>query len=94
VVDEAALVAALESGRLGGAAIDVYDPEPPLPANPLLHMHNVIVTPHFCAMTEESLTNMAVAVAEGVLDALAGCQPRFLVDPGMWAARRALKTGH
>lgn len=89
VVDEAALVDALASGRLAGAAIDVYDPEPPLPGNPLLRMENVIVTPHFCAMTEESLRNMAVAVAEGVLDALAGRKPRFLVDPGMWEARRS-----
>lgn len=88
VVDEAALVAALESGHLGGAAIDVYDPEPPLPTNPLLHMDNVIVTPHFCAMTEESLQAMGVTVAKGVRDVLAGRLPQFLVDPGMWAARR------
>lgn len=91
VVDEAALAASLETGHLGGAAIDVYDPEPPLPTNSLLHMNNVIVTPHFCAMTEESLHNMAVAVAQGVQDALADRQPRFLVDPGMWAARRAIE---
>lgn len=88
IVDEAALVAALQSGHLGGAAIDVYDPEPPLPANPLLHMENVIVTPHFCAMTEESLHNMGVAVAQGVCDALSGRHPQFLVDPGMWESRR------
>ena len=88
VVNEADLVAALQSGRLGGAAIDVYDPEPPLPTNPLLHMDNVIVTPHFCAMTEESLHNMGVAVAQGVKDVLADRVPQFLVDPGMWGARR------
>jgi phosphoglycerate dehydrogenase-like enzyme len=88
VVDEAALVAALESGSLGGAAIDVYDPEPPLPTNPLLHMDNVIVTPHYCAMTEESLYNMGVAVAQGVCDVLAGQFPSFLVDPATWGKRR------
>lgn len=88
VVDEAALVAALQSGHLGGAAIDVYDPEPPLPTNPLLKMDNVIVTPHFCAMTEESLHNMGVAVAEGVRDVLTDCLPQYLVDPGMWERRR------
>jgi len=88
VINEADLVAALQSGRLGGAAIDVYDPEPPLPTNPLLHMDNVIVTPHFCAMTEESLHNMGVAVAQGVKDVLADRVPQFLVDPGMWGARR------
>jgi D-3-phosphoglycerate dehydrogenase / 2-oxoglutarate reductase len=88
VVDEAALVAALQSGLLGGAAIDVYDPEPPLPTNPLLRMDNVIVTPHFCAMTEESLRNMGIAVAQGIVDVLADRLPQFLVDPEMWEARR------
>ena len=88
VVDETALVLALQNGHLGGAAIDVYDPEPPLPTNPLLNMDNVIVTPHFCAMTEESLHRMGTTVAQGVLDALAGRQPQYLVDPSMWPARR------
>jgi len=46
----------------------VYDPEPPLPGNPLLQMENVIVTPHFCAMMEESLYNMATMVAQGFLN--------------------------
>jgi D-3-phosphoglycerate dehydrogenase len=88
VVDENAMVAALRSGRLGGAAVDVYDPEPPSAENPLLKLDNVIFTPHFCAMTEESLYNMGVAVAQGVRDVLAGQRPQFLVDPGMWQARR------
>ena len=81
IVDEAALVDALHSGRVAGAAIDVYDPEPPRPGNPLLHMENVIVTPHFCAMTEESLYNMATTVAQGVLDVLEGRRPQYLVNP-------------
>ena len=81
IVDEAALVEALRSGRIAGAAIDVYDPEPPRPGNPLLHMENVIVTPHFCAQTEESLYNMATMVAQGVLDVLEGRRPQYLVNP-------------
>jgi D-3-phosphoglycerate dehydrogenase len=81
VLDEAALVEALRSRRIAGAAIDVYDPEPPRPGNPLLHMENVIVTPHFCAMTEESLYNMATMVAQGVLDVLEGRRPQFPVNP-------------
>lgn len=88
VVAEEALVSALVSGHLGGAAIDVYDPEPPLRSNPLLALENVIVTPHFCAMTEESLRNMGVTVAQGVVDALAGRRPHFLVDPAVWERRR------
>jgi D-3-phosphoglycerate dehydrogenase / 2-oxoglutarate reductase len=89
VVDETALVAALQSGQLGGAAIDVYDPEPPDSTHPFLRMDNVIVTPHFCAMTEESLYNMGVAVAQGIRDVLADRMPQFLVNPEIWATRRS-----
>ena len=81
IVDEKALVEALREKRIAGAAIDVYDPEPPRPGNPLLHMDNVIVTPHFCAMTEESLYNMATVVAQGVLDVLEGREPQYPVVP-------------
>jgi D-3-phosphoglycerate dehydrogenase / 2-oxoglutarate reductase len=88
VVDEAALIQALQKNQIAGAAIDVYDPEPPRPDNPLLHMENVIVTPHFCAMTEESLYNMGTMVAQGVLDVLNGKQPQYLVNPQVWDTRR------
>ena len=81
IVDEAALIEALQKKQIAGAAIDVYDPEPPCPGNPLLHMENVIVTPHFSAMTEESLYNMATMVAQGVLDVLEGRQPQYPVKP-------------
>jgi D-3-phosphoglycerate dehydrogenase len=81
IVDEKALIAALQGKRIAGAAIDVYDPEPPRPGNPLLHMENVIVTSHLGAMTEESLYNMATMVAQGVLDVLEGRQPKYPVNP-------------
>jgi D-3-phosphoglycerate dehydrogenase len=88
VVDEAALVKALRENQIAGAAMDVYDPEPPLKGNPLLHMENAIVTPHFCAMTEESLYNMGTMVAQGVLDVLAGVRPQYIVNPAIWEQRR------
>ena len=50
IVNEADLVDALRSNHLAAAAVDVFDPEPPDPANPLLHLPNIIVTPH-CAST-------------------------------------------
>lgn len=81
VIDEAALIEALRGKRIAGAALDVYDPEPPRPGNPLLHMDNVIVTPHFCAQTEESLYNMATMAAQGVIDVLEGRPPRYLANP-------------
>jgi phosphoglycerate dehydrogenase-like enzyme len=54
VVDEAALVRALKEKRIAGAGIDVFDPEPPDPKNPLLHMDNVVATPHMGATSWEN----------------------------------------
>lgn len=70
VVDELALVRALESGRLGGAALDVFEQEP-LPADhPLRSAPNIVLTPHLGASTVEAQQNVAVEIAFAVRDAL------------------------
>ena len=79
LVDEAALAAALTSGRLAGAALDVFSPEPPA-GSPLLHLPNVVLTPHLGASTREAQRDVSLQVATGVLEALQGTGYRHVVN--------------
>lgn len=86
VVDEAALVAAIESGKVAGAAIDVYEQEPTPPENPLLKLDKTVTTPHLGASTEEAQTNVALDIAEQIVDVLNGKPARSAVNmPAMSA---------
>lgn len=67
LVDEAAVIAALDSGQLAGAAFDVYTKEPPPEGDPLIAHPAVICTPHLGASTSEAQVNVAVAVAEQMI---------------------------
>ena len=80
VVDSAALAAALDSGRLGGAGIDVFEMEPPVPANhPLLHSKNTIVTPHVAFATAESLEARCKIVFDNIEQWMAGHQTNIIL---------------
>ena len=70
IVNEAALAAALRAGHIAGAAIDVFEHEPPPADHPLLALDRVICTPHLGAATDEAQINVAVAIAEQVVDFL------------------------
>jgi D-3-phosphoglycerate dehydrogenase len=79
IVDEAALLDALERKQIAGAALDVFEHEPP--TNSALIGHpNIITTPHLGASTREAQAHAGVDVAEGVLTALAGGTPRYAVN--------------
>ncbi len=87
VVDEAALANALSEGRLAGAAIDVYEHEPPR-ESPLLSAPNTVLTPHLGASTREAQQKAGVEVAGQVIDALAGRDARYAVNSVGTAASR------
>jgi D-3-phosphoglycerate dehydrogenase len=79
VIDEAAVAAALRSGHLGGAGIDVFEHEPPTDS-PLLDAPNTLLTPHLGASTAEAQILVSEEVASQVLDVLAGRSARYAVN--------------
>ena len=72
MVDEEALINALKEGSIGGAGLDVTDPEPALPDSPLFSMPNVIVTPHYAPTTLEASIRVSKIGCENILAAFAG----------------------
>ena len=80
IVDEAALAKAVEEGTVAGVAFDVYEQEPPPGENPLLGLDKAITTPHLGASTEEAQINVAVDVAEQIIDVLNGRPARSAVN--------------
>jgi len=83
VVDQPALVEALRARRIAGAGLDVTDPEPPLPDDPLLALDNVILTPHVAWYSEESRERVTVEAAREVVRILHGEPPHSAVNAGL-----------
>ena len=81
LVDEVALDAALKSGELAAAAIDVLAQEPPLAGHPLLANPKVTISPHSAGLTDECAARMGVAAVRNVLDCFAGkLDPKLVVN--------------
>ena len=81
IVDEQALYQALASGRIAGAALDVFEEEPTPASNPILKLDNVIVTPHGICFTDECMRRLAESAFRAALDVAAGRKPPYIVNP-------------
>ncbi|MCS7114124.1 MAG: phosphoglycerate dehydrogenase [Nitrososphaerota archaeon] len=81
IVDEKALYEALKEGKIAGAAVDVYEKEPPDADNPLLRLDNVIATPHVAAYSRETMQRMDMMNAEDILRFFKGEQPQNVANP-------------
>ena len=79
LVDEAALYEALKSGKLAGAASDVFCEGFPKKGNPLLELSNFVATPHIGANTDDALYAVGMACAEQIVDVLEGREPKYSV---------------
>jgi glyoxylate reductase len=83
IVEEAALIKALQSGTIAGAGLDVFQNEPDVPRE-LLSMNNVVVVPHIGSSTYATRAAMANLAVDGLLKAFSGEMPRNLVNPQVW----------
>ena len=86
VVDEQALIEALQQRRIAGAGLDVFEQEPLPPQSPLLAMPNVLALPHIGSATWETRRAMELCAANNLIDALAGRRPQYLVNPQVFTA--------
>ncbi|MDP6064160.1 MAG: NAD(P)-dependent oxidoreductase [SAR202 cluster bacterium] len=86
IVSESALVTALQSGRLAGAAMDVYVSHPVPPNSALLSLDNVVLTPHIGGATAETVERHSQMMSEDILRWIAGERPVHLVNTAVWHA--------
>lgn len=89
LVDPTALQTALTEGWIAGAALDVFETEPPPRGHPLFTAPNIVLSPHVAGGTFEANRTLAVLAAQNVIDSIAGTKPAGLLNPDAWASRRA-----
>jgi D-3-phosphoglycerate dehydrogenase / 2-oxoglutarate reductase len=88
LIDETALLDALRSGHLAGAALDVFDPEPPMTNHPLFTLPNTICTPHIASYTSAGFQRMEIMACEQIASILRGERPTNLVNAQVWGRQR------
>ena len=85
VVNENDLYDALKNNQIAGAAVDIFEKEPPAPGHRFFELDNILVTPHMAAISDGGLKRMGMDVATGVIDFLQGRQPLYPVNPEVMA---------
>jgi D-3-phosphoglycerate dehydrogenase len=88
LIDETAMIRALESGHLGGAALDTYAEEPLPSASPLRMMPNVVLSPHVAGQTAEAVERVGLAAAQAILDELSGRRAANVHNEAAYEVRR------
>jgi D-3-phosphoglycerate dehydrogenase len=89
VLDEQALIRALQDGHIAGAGLDVFDPEPPSGDNPLLSMNNVVCTPHVASYTDRGQDAMRTGIVDQLIQLLQNQRPPWIVNAQAWPGRMA-----
>ncbi len=93
IVDQAALIAALQDGRIAGAGLDVFETEPLAPDSPLVGLDNVVLTPHTASFADETFRVMFRRVGAEAARALRGQMPNTPVNPQIRPHLPWLTTG-
>ena len=88
VVSEADLTAALQTHHLAGAALDVFETEPPAPTHPLYGLPQVVVSPHFAGLSTDAMRRIGQQAARQVRQVLTGTRPDHLLNSQVWENRR------
>lgn len=84
IVVEGALVEALQSGRIAGAAMDVFETHPIVPSSPLKSLDNLVLTPHIGGATHETIERHSKMIGDDIRRFVAGQRPQRLVNPEAW----------
>ncbi len=88
LVDEIALAEALHAGQIAGAALDVFEVEPPARDNPILTAPNIVLSPHTAGNTVEAARHLAIAAADIAIAVFDGRRPDGFLNPEVWEKRR------
>ena len=88
LIDESALLKALKEGEIAGAGLDVFESEPPEHDNPLLHLPNVVITPHMAGWSDEAIYREQEEAALEIKLVLEGESPRYPINPEVLENRK------